>query len=71
LALGFSLSLGAQGIEEVPCVIGLSTLQEVHEVMKVWREVLGSDHMARKANEEAVRNMFRAEGWESFSSQSS
>ena len=69
MALGFSLR-PTQVLEGVPCVVGLSTLQEVHEVMKVWREVQGRDEAVRRANEETVKKAFRAEGWEDFSWQS-
>lgn len=71
LALGFSLrESGQQGMSDVPRVVGLSNPQEVHEAVKVWREVQGAINEERIQNEEAVRKIFREANCEGMSWQS-
>ena len=64
VALGFALRQTV-GLEEVPRVVGLSNLREVHETMRVWRGVNEGSELgkASKALEEQVRTLFASAGW--------
>lgn len=74
LALGWSMRregavMGEEG-KDVPLVVGLSTPEEIHESVAVWREVVAveagtGDERAkkRKAAEVTAREMFKADGW--------
>lgn len=71
LALGFSLRRArGHAMDDVPSVVGLSNLREVHETMRVWREVSGqqdaAEDQARNVLEEEVRAMFAREGWDGW-----
>lgn len=73
LALGFALSEADEpAMQSVPRVVGLSTMQEVHEAMRVWRNMqrYGGKDEKRKQMEEAVRKVFRDAGCENMSWQS-
>lgn len=63
LALGFSIRNTGANHGGVPLVVGLSNPREVHEAVKVWREIqkgVGDD--ARKKGEEQTRDVFREAG---------
>lgn len=78
LALGFSMRRDEQVLgKDVPIVLGLSSPQEIHECVKVWREVvagesaLGGDDderaKKRKETEEAARRLFAEDGMADWS----
>lgn len=53
---------------DVPTVVGCSTLEEVHEAMAVWREVtIPGKNTVRKSKEDVIRTIFNAAGWENWS----
>ena len=61
LALGYSLRQTRAVGDNVPLVVGFSTPEEVHECVKVWREVSkGSD---RQKREKEVCELFREAGY--------
>ncbi|KZW04431.1 Aldo/keto reductase, partial [Exidia glandulosa HHB12029] len=67
LALGFSLRRdhGGEALKDVPSVVGLSNLRELHETVRVWREVHGGSQLqdaTRREKEVKVREMFKSEG---------
>jgi D-arabinose 1-dehydrogenase len=66
LALGYSLRCAATvgGPEtNVPTVVGLSNLKEVHEVVKVWRDVSGGVDHGRRKVEGMTTKSFTDAGW--------
>jgi aryl-alcohol dehydrogenase-like predicted oxidoreductase len=73
LALGFTLR-SASALEEgdiIPIVAGLSNLKEVHELVRVWREVTSKRGEVsadkRQAAEQAATKRFREAGWMNWS----
>ncbi|KAJ2930180.1 hypothetical protein H1R20_g6863, partial [Candolleomyces eurysporus] len=61
LALGYSL--GETGIAKgnIPLVTGFSSPREVHECVRIWREVReGSNSEARKAGEERAKEVIKS-----------
>jgi len=70
LALGFSARRDIPDLMDVPLVVGLSTLAEIHESMKVWWDAnCGQEQVIqkRKQHEEAVRHIFQVAGWQGWS----
>ena len=73
LALGYTMRRPKSHAEtspynDVPTVIGLSTLQEVHEAMTVWREIsIPGIKTVRESKEHIVRSIFQAAGWLNWS----
>ncbi|EJD54031.1 Aldo/keto reductase [Auricularia subglabra TFB-10046 SS5] len=74
LALGFSFRRrDEEALRDVVHVVGLSKLSEVHQSMRVWREVnvgvegKAGDGSWRAKAEEEVRTLFREGGWEDWS----
>ncbi|KAG8829180.1 hypothetical protein FRC18_009479 [Serendipita sp. 400] len=73
LALGFCLRRPKSHAEtspynDVPTVVGLSTVNEVHEVMSIWREVsIPGTNTMRKSKEDVARSIFQAAGWVNWS----
>lgn len=74
VALGYGLrniplpgSAGKQSV--VPVVIGAKNPDEVHQAVRVWREVNEGrgDNAARKEMEQKVRNVWVRGGWEDVS----
>lgn len=65
LALGFGLREG--GMPNVPRVVGLTHMWEVHEAFRVWREAQNGEDVKRKEHEEAVRRVFKEAGCENLS----
>lgn len=70
LALGFSLREGEDKMREIPRVVGLSSLQEVHAAIKAWRQVRDGQDTKRLEKENAVKNIFKNVGLEGYSWQS-
>jgi D-arabinose 1-dehydrogenase len=71
LALSFALREHEQpAMRDVPRVLGLSSTQEVHEAVKVWRELQSGADENRKQTEEGVRKIFSEANCEDFSWQS-
>lgn len=73
LALGYSLRRPKvkgenSPFNDVPTVVGVSNLNEVHEAMRVWREVssLGVN-VTRISQEDMVKGIFQAAGWLNWS----
>lgn len=65
VALGFAMRTEGLGEErkDVPTVIGFSKPSEVHEAVKVWRELHGGEaSQKRKDVEVAVMGIFEAAG---------
>ncbi|KAF8165115.1 Aldo/keto reductase [Crassisporium funariophilum] len=60
LAVGYSIRHTSSATRPLPLVVGFSTPREVHECVKVWREVVGgSESDGRKDGEERAREIFR------------
>jgi len=70
LALGFHLRDREGEMKDTPRAIGLSTVWEVHEAIKAWRQVKNGDNEKRQACEEFVMKIFRDAGYEGYSWQS-
>jgi D-arabinose 1-dehydrogenase len=55
-------------LNDVPTVVGLSSLQEVHDAMAIWREVsIPGTNTVRKSKEDLIRRVFQAAGWLNWS----
>lgn len=79
LALGFGLRRAPAGSVDhgnrlplnIPTVIGLSNLEEVHHVMRVWHNVnspgLGGDDARRISLEHRITQCFMDSGWSNWS----
>lgn len=73
LALGYAFRRPKSHAEmspynDVPTVVGLSSMQEVHDAMAVWREVsIPGTNTIRKSKEDVIRGVFRAAGWLNWS----
>lgn len=53
---------------DVPTIVGLSNLDEVHDAMEVWREVsIPGTNTVRKSKEDIIRSIFSASGWQNWS----
>lgn len=64
LALGFSIrNTGNAHGDSIPLVAGFSTPQEVHECIRVWRELQDGAHEDRKRAEDSVQDIFRNSGY--------
>jgi len=64
LAVGYSVRQTSFAKEPLPLVVGFSTPKEVHESVKVWREVqAGSENDSRQMGEETAREVFRQAGF--------
>ncbi|KAG6820170.1 hypothetical protein H0H93_004433 [Arthromyces matolae] len=67
LALGYSIRNTGLAHGSTPLVVGFSTPQEVHECMKVWRELQDGEIDERKAAEENVQAVFSRNGYLNWS----
>jgi D-arabinose 1-dehydrogenase len=56
LAMGYSIR---RTISVVPLVVGFSSPEEVHECVKVWREILAGHGEEREESEKQAREVFR------------
>ncbi|KAF9008840.1 NADP-dependent oxidoreductase domain-containing protein, partial [Cyathus striatus] len=64
LALSYSIRHTGIDHDNIPLVTGFSTPSEVHECIKVWREVQEAvDEENRKAAEQAAEGIFRQAGY--------
>lgn len=69
LALGYAFRRPKSHAEispynDVPTVVGLSSPEEVHDAIAVWREVsIPGRNTVRKSKEDVIRGLFRATGW--------
>jgi D-arabinose 1-dehydrogenase len=63
LALGYSIRNARLEDCRVPVAVGLSSPREVHECMRVWREISGHDDEGRRAREEEVRKVIDESGF--------
>lgn len=70
VALGYALREGEGEMREVPRVVGLSNVREVHEAMKAWRKVVDGSDEERVERERAVKRIFEEVGYEGYSWQS-
>ena len=60
LALGYSIRHTISAEEPLPLVVGFSSPGEVHDCVKVWREILaGQESDEREKGEKEVREVFR------------
>lgn len=61
LAVGHSIRQTGATERRLPLVVGFSNPREVHECVKVWREILASpeDGGKRKEGEERAREVFK------------
>ena len=68
IALGFAYrNVRRLGI---PIVVGMGSLEQVHETMRVWREVVSDDGLVvqeRKEHEDRVIRVFDASGYRNYS----
>jgi len=73
LALGYGMRRASedQGFgKTVPTVVGFSKVNEVHEAVKVWREIASGGEEAdgkRRLLEESVVRCFVESGWSGWS----
>lgn len=66
VALGFAYRNARQ--LGMPTVVGMGSLEQVHETMRVWREIVSEDGMQqRKEYEEQVVQVFDASGCKNYS----
>ena len=66
IALGFSYR-NAKHLK-IPTVVGMGSLEEVHETMRIWREIMSDDGMPeRKEYEDRVIRVINAAGYVNFS----
>jgi D-arabinose 1-dehydrogenase len=65
LAVGYSIRQTGSVETPLPLVVGFSNPREVHECMKVWREIQAApeDGGKRKEGEERAREVFRLAGY--------
>lgn len=64
LALGYAIRNTGEAHENTPLIAGFSTPQEVHECVRVWRELQGRiDDDERRRAEESAREIFRESGY--------
>ncbi|KAF9482004.1 Aldo/keto reductase [Pholiota conissans] len=61
LAVGYSIRQSNRGERPLPLVVGFSNPREVHDCVKVWREIQAApaDEGKRKEGEERAREVFR------------
>ncbi|KAG6861197.1 hypothetical protein C0995_002824 [Termitomyces sp. Mi166 len=67
LALGYALRNTGSAHENTPLVAGFSTPKEVHECVRVWREIQDGEIEGRKKGEEAVQDIFLKAGFLNWS----
>lgn len=66
IALGFTYRTARR--LGMPTVVGMGSLEQVHETMKVWREIVSDDGMQqRKEYEERVIQAFNDSGYRNYS----
>ncbi|KAG6888654.1 hypothetical protein C0992_007912, partial [Termitomyces sp. T32_za158] len=58
LALGYAVRNTGSMVGNIPLVTGLSTPREVHECVRVWREIQDGEAEGRKKAEETVQDIF-------------
>jgi len=63
LALGFSIRHTGAANGNLPLVVGFSKPSEVHECLKVWRELHDEEHSSRKETENLVQEIFKDSGY--------
>ncbi|KAF9779561.1 Aldo/keto reductase [Thelephora terrestris] len=51
----------------IPTVVGMGSLEQVHETMRVWREVASDERIQRKEFEDRVSRIFEASGYRNYS----
>jgi D-arabinose 1-dehydrogenase len=60
LAMGYSIRRTISVEEPLPLVVGFSSPEEVHECVKVWREILaGHESEEREESEKQAQEVFR------------
>ena len=69
LAVGYSLRQSGALEPALPLVVGFSNPREVHECVRVWREVRAGarEGSKREEGEEAAREVFRKAGYSDWS----
>lgn len=69
LAVGYSLRQSGVLEPALPLVVGFSNPREVHECVRVWREVQAGarEGSKREEGEEAAREVFRKAGYSDWS----
>jgi D-arabinose 1-dehydrogenase len=64
LAVGYSIKQTNRVERPLPLVIGFSTLREVHEAVKVWREITRElETEKRKRGEEYSQDVIKNSGY--------
>jgi D-arabinose 1-dehydrogenase len=67
VAIGFSIRHTGASHYNIPQVLGLSTPREVHECIKVWREINEGNGADREKYEELIRKKFEDAGFKDWS----
>jgi len=67
VAIGFSIRHTGTSHYNIPQVLGLSTPREVHECIKVWREINERSGADREKYEELIRRKFEEAGFKDWS----
>ena len=67
LAIGYSMRHTLKAERSLPLVIGFTNLKEVHECIKVWREIRDGDSADRVDNEERAKEIFQKSGYYNWS----
>ena len=67
LAIGYSMSQSRLAERPLPLVIGLSTLEEVHEAVAVWREIEVVQGGERQRGEKCFREVIKNSGYLNWS----
>ncbi|KAF5387739.1 hypothetical protein D9615_000066 [Tricholomella constricta] len=63
LALGFAIRNTRTALGVIPLVAGFSRPQEVHECVRVWRELQTGENEDRKKAEDAAQEIFKKSGY--------
>ena len=64
LAMGYSIRHTISVEEPLPLVVGFSSPEEVHECVKVWREIVAGDKSEeREESERQAQDVFRQAGF--------
>lgn len=68
LAIGYSMKRATEIERPLPLVIGFSTPREVHEAVRVWREIVHEPEVdKRKRGEENARDIIMKSGYLNWS----
>lgn len=65
IALGFAYRSARQ--LGIPTVVGMASLEQVHETIRVWREIVSDEVQERREYEDRVVGVLDASGYRNYS----